>query len=150
MTSDRVGTRTCLRLVLRRDRILLPVWLVVLAAVAASSAAATVGIYPTAAARRAAAEAVNAAPALVALYGRIYDPSNLGGIAMLKMTGFGGVLVAILMAPHRDPAHARRRGGRPHRAHARRGARPAGPAAGDARSSPWAPASCSACSPPWA
>ena len=98
VTSDRVGTRTCLRLVLRRDRILLPVWLVVLAAVAASSAAATVGIYPTAAARRAAAEAVNAAPALVALYGRIYDPSNLGGIAMLKMTGFGGVLVAILMA----------------------------------------------------
>lgn len=98
MTSDRVGTRACVRLVLRRDRVLLPVWLVVLAAVAASSAAATVDVYPTAAARRAAAEAVNAAPALVALYGRIYDPSSLGGVAMLKMTGFGGVLVAILMA----------------------------------------------------
>ena len=35
---------------------------------------------------------------------------------MLKMTGFGAVLVAVLMAPHRDPAHPRRRGGRPHRA----------------------------------
>ena len=85
------------RLVMRRDRILLPVWLLVLAAVAASSAAATVGIYPTAAERRVAAEAVNSAPALVALYGRIYDPSNLGGIAMLKITAFGAVLVAVLM-----------------------------------------------------
>ena len=40
---------------------------------------------------------MNSAPALVALYGRIYDPSNLGGIAMLKMTAFGAVLVAVLM-----------------------------------------------------
>jgi ABC-2 type transport system permease protein len=98
VTADRAGTWTVARLVLRRDRILLPVWLLVLAGVAAGSASATVGIYPTAAARRAAAEAVNAAPALVALYGKVYDPSDLGGIAMLKMTGFGGVLVAILMA----------------------------------------------------
>jgi polyether ionophore transport system permease protein len=98
VTADRTGTWAVVRLVLRRDRILLPVWLLVLAGVAGSSASATVGIFPTAAARRAAAEAVNAAPALVALYGRIYDPDNLGGIAMLKMTGFGGVLVAILMA----------------------------------------------------
>ncbi len=96
-TADLAGTWTVARLVMRRDRILLPVWLLVLAAVAASSAAATVGIYPTAAERRAAAEAVNSAPALVALYGRIYDPSNLGGIAMLKMTAFGAVLVAVLM-----------------------------------------------------
>ena len=29
MTSDRVGTRTCLRLLLRRDRILLPTWIAV-------------------------------------------------------------------------------------------------------------------------
>src|SRR4051812_15044014 len=96
-TADLAGTWTVARLVLRRDRILLPVWLLVLAGVAAGSAAATVGIYPSAAARREAAEAVNAAPALVALYGRIYDPSNLGGIAMLKMTAFGAVLVAVLM-----------------------------------------------------
>ena len=96
-TADLAGTWTLARLVMRRDRILLPIWLLVLAAVAASSAAATVGIYPTAAERRVAAEAVNSAPALVALYGRIYDPSNLGGIAMLKMTAFGAVLVAVLM-----------------------------------------------------
>ena len=96
-TADLAGTWTVARLVLRRDRILLPVWLLVLAGVAASSAAATVGIYPTAAARREAAEAVNSAPALVALYGRIWDPSSLGGVAMLKMTAFGAVLVGVLM-----------------------------------------------------
>src|SRR3954449_11975835 len=95
--SDLAGTWTVARLVLRQDRILLPVWLLVLAGVSVGSAAATVGIYPTAAARREAAEAVNSAPALVALYGRIYDPSNLGGIATLKMTAFGAVLVAVLM-----------------------------------------------------
>ena len=92
------GTLTLVRLALRRDRILLPVWVLVLAGVAASGAAATVELYPTEASRRAAAEAANSTPAVVALYGRIYDPNSLGGIGLLKMSGFGAVLVAILMA----------------------------------------------------
>ncbi len=91
------GTGTLVRLAIRRDRILMPVWIVVFAALAASSAAATVGVYPTVQSRVAAAEAANAAPSIVALYGPVFDPTSLGGIALLKMNAFGALLVGILM-----------------------------------------------------
>ena len=90
------GSGTLLRLALRRDRILLPAWLAVLVLSAWSSAAATVELYPDAQSRTTAAAALNSSSALVALYGRIYDPSSLGAIAMLKMTGMGSAMVAVL------------------------------------------------------
>ena len=43
-----------------------------------------------------AADAVNASAALVAMFGRIYDPASLGAIAMVKMTAFGGAGVAMI------------------------------------------------------
>ncbi len=92
------GTGAMIRLALRRDRLLLPVWILVFTVLAASSAAATAGLYPTRAARVAAAAAANATPALVAMYGKIYDLANLGGIGMLKLTVLGAVLVAVLTA----------------------------------------------------
>jgi len=95
-TSSLTGTRALVRLALRRDRVLLPVWLLVLVGTAASSASATVGIYPTQASRVQAAAGINGTPSLVALYGRIYDPTSLGAIAMLKLTAIGAVLVAVL------------------------------------------------------
>ena len=64
---------------------------------AASSAAATVGLYPDEASRRQAALTINATPALVALYGPIYDPSSLGAIALFKLTALGAAMVAIVM-----------------------------------------------------
>lgn len=91
------GTGALLRLAVRRDRVLMPVWLLIFVATAAGSAGATASLYPTEQARAAAAETSNAGPALVALYGRIYDPTNPGGIAMLKMTGLGALFVGILM-----------------------------------------------------
>lgn len=90
------GTGLLVRLALRRDRVTLPAWVAVFVATAASSAAATIGLYPTVESRIRAAEALNGSPMLVALYGRVYDPTSLGAIAMLKMSGFGGVLVALL------------------------------------------------------
>ncbi len=94
--SGLVGTGMLVRLALRRDRITLPVWVAVFVATAASSAAATIGLYPTVESRVRAAAGLNGSPALVALYGRVYDPTSLGAIAMLKLSGFGGVLVALL------------------------------------------------------
>jgi ABC-2 type transport system permease protein len=91
-----VGTRALVRLALRRDRVMLPVWIVVLVGTAASSASATVGLYPTVASRVQAAASVNDSASLVALYGRIYDPTSLGALAMFKTTGIGAILVAIL------------------------------------------------------
>ena len=91
------GLGALTRLALRRDRVLVPVWVAVFVAVAASSASATRGLFPTVGDRVQAARAANATPALVAFYGKVYDESSLGGIGMLKLTTLGAVLVAVLM-----------------------------------------------------
>jgi ABC-2 type transport system permease protein len=90
------GTGSLVRLALRRDRVTLPIWIMILVAMAASSASATVGIYPTVGSRVQAASAFNGTPSLVAMYGRVYDPTSLGALAMLKMSALGAALVAVL------------------------------------------------------
>jgi putative exporter of polyketide antibiotics len=80
------GTWALLRLALRRDRILLPAWIIGPAAMVTISVSATTGLYPTAASRVAAANTINATAALVALYGRIYDPTSIGALSLVKMT----------------------------------------------------------------
>lgn len=98
------GTRSLVRLALRRDRILLPVWIAVFVLIAVSSAGATAGLYPTAASLTQAAASIDNTPSLVALYGAIYDPTSLGAVAMFKLTVFGaagvGVLSLILVIRH--------------------------------------------------
>jgi len=94
--STLTGTGDLVRLALRRDRIRLPVWLVSFGGVAAMSAAATLPLYPTVESRVVAAEALNSQASLVALYGRIYDPTSVGSLALLKLGGFGAVMVALL------------------------------------------------------
>ena len=91
------GTGTLLRLAVRRDRWLLPVWTLGFAAMAGFSASATADLYPDLAGRVDAARVVNATPSLVALYGRVYDPTSLGSLALIKLTAFGAALVAVLM-----------------------------------------------------
>ena len=61
---------------------------------AGSSAAATAGLYPDAASRNPAAELLNATPALVAMFGRVYEPS-LGAIGLIKLTGLGTAMVGL-------------------------------------------------------
>lgn len=95
-TDTVVGTGGLVRLALRRDRVVIPVWLAVFVVTAASSASATVGLYPTVASRVQAAAAINNVPALVALYGRLYDPTSLGALAMLKMGSLGTAMVGVL------------------------------------------------------
>lgn len=84
------------RLALRRDRVMLGVWTAVFVTMAGVSAAGTVGLYPTVESRIAAADTINNAKVMVALYGRIYDPASLGAVAMIKMGGIGSVFVALL------------------------------------------------------
>jgi ABC-2 type transport system permease protein len=97
MPEESTGTVALLRLALRRDRVLLTSWVVGLAAMAGFSAAATVDLYPTEAERVAAAETINASAAVVALYGRIYDPTSLGAVSMIKLTAIGAAIVGIVM-----------------------------------------------------
>lgn len=91
-----VGTGVLVRLALRRDRIMLPSWLAVFVLMAAGSASATVGLYPTLSSRIAAAETFNQADSLVALYGRVYDTGSIGALAMVKLGGIGAIFVAVL------------------------------------------------------
>ncbi|SES40158.1 ABC transporter permease [Actinokineospora terrae] len=90
------GVGALVRLALRRDRVLLPSWIAVLALVAISSAAATGDLYPTAASVVRAVGAVNDTPAMVALYGRVPDVGSLGALAMLKPLATGALAVAVL------------------------------------------------------
>ena len=90
------GTWTLTRFALRRDRILLPVWILVFSLMTISSASATMALYPDVATRVMAASAVNDVPVAVAMYGRIWDPTSLGALSLLKMSAMGGVMIAIL------------------------------------------------------
>jgi ABC-2 type transport system permease protein len=74
------------RFAIRRSRLLVLVWTAVLVLVTYASAAATGSLYTSTAQQVAAAEDLNASPALVALYGPILDPHSLGELAMTKMT----------------------------------------------------------------
>jgi ABC-2 type transport system permease protein len=84
--TDASGTAGLLRLNLRRDRVLLPVWIWLLSAMVAASAFATEGLYLDAADRVAAARLINTSPALVALYGPIVNEQSIGDLAMGKLT----------------------------------------------------------------
>lgn len=84
------------RVALRRDRVLLPAWLVVLVLTVMSSVTATRDLYPDEHALVSAADTVNATAALVAMYGKIYDPASIGAVSLIKMTAFGTTLVSML------------------------------------------------------
>jgi ABC-2 type transport system permease protein len=94
--NDFVGTSTLVRLALRRDRVLIPLWVVVFVLMAAGSAQASIDLYPDEKSRIEAATTTNSSPALVSLYGRIFDPSSLGELSLFKLTAFGALLVALL------------------------------------------------------
>ena len=97
MTGELSGTAALMRLALRRDRLLVPAWIGFFAAMVWFSASATVGLYPTEAARIEAANTINSTASVVALYGPIYDPTSLGALSMTKMTAVYTALLSILM-----------------------------------------------------
>ncbi|GAA2458890.1 ABC transporter permease [Streptomyces macrosporus] len=92
---DLAGTGTLLRLALRRDRVLIPVWVVLLAVLAAQSSAAVAEFYPTAAERAQVAASSNANSSIRALYGPVFGHS-LGAISVWELLTLGSVLTAIV------------------------------------------------------
>ena len=90
------GTWSLARAALRRDRVLASAWVLLLVVVVYASAAATEGLYPTAADRVEAAQAINNSPAIVALYGPILDVTSVGELAMTKLTVLYAVFAALL------------------------------------------------------
>jgi ABC-2 type transport system permease protein len=88
-----IGTGKLIRLVLRRDRVLLPLWVVLLAVVPAGYAAGDKGLFPTAADRLHYYDISAHNAAFVALYGPL-SGSSLGALVAWR-SGFIPVVVAL-------------------------------------------------------
>ena len=80
------GTWSLVRLILRRDRIILPLWVAVLALLPVAIANTLADLYPTAAERQSYLDIVTANPALSALYGHAYG-SGLGALTAWRLGG---------------------------------------------------------------
>ncbi|MEE6175764.1 ABC transporter permease [Mycobacterium sp. 050134] len=88
------GTLGVLRLYLRRDRVSLPLWVLLLSVPLATVYVGSIEkIYPTQAARAGFAASITASPAQRALYGQIYNDS-LGAVGIWK-AGLFHLLIAV-------------------------------------------------------
>lgn len=92
--SNFTGTVGLLRLYLRRDRIVLPLWVLLLSVPLATVYIGSISaVYPTQADRAAFAATIMASPAQRALYGNVYSDS-LGAVGIWK-AGMFHVLIAV-------------------------------------------------------
>ncbi|MYW05324.1 ABC transporter permease, partial [Streptomyces sp. SID3343] len=96
-SRDLAGTGILLRLALRRDRVLLPSWLLGLVVMVASVENSLHKVYKTAAERADVAKDTNAGSSMRALYGPIFDDSY-GGLTMWRVGGYVALLAAIMSA----------------------------------------------------
>ncbi|MER6998527.1 ABC transporter permease [Streptomyces sp. NPDC000410] len=94
-TRPLAGTGVLLRLALRRDRIMLPLWVVVVAGMVMSGVGSLETLYDTAAKRAHLAESMAANSSLRSLYGPVFDDS-IGGLVAWRFGTFASVLAAVM------------------------------------------------------
>jgi ABC-2 type transport system permease protein len=94
--SPFAGTGRLLRLALRLDRIRLVVWILAIAGVTVSTAAAFAQLYPTVASRQPFAAGIGRNPALIALIGPAFDLTSIGGLTAWRVGGIGAILTALM------------------------------------------------------
>lgn len=93
-SSELSGTGQLLRLYLRRDRIILPLWVLLLSVPLASVYVGSIeSVYPTAADRASFLDSIMGSPAQRAMYGVIYNDS-LGAVSIWK-AGMFHTLIAV-------------------------------------------------------
>ena len=97
MRDTLIGTGSLIRLGLRRDRWLLPVWILAFAVMAGSTATASADLFPDLTSRVEAARSINGTASMVALFGRVYDPTSIGALSMIKYTAFMTAVLAVLV-----------------------------------------------------
>jgi ABC-2 type transport system permease protein len=91
-----VGTPALVRLALRRDRIALPLWVIVLGVLPASTYSTYEQLFPTAADRAGLTTTMGGASTLVVMYGPAYDLTTSGGFTAWRMSGFLALFTALL------------------------------------------------------
>ncbi|WKV72802.1 ABC transporter permease [Streptomyces sp. PCS3-D2] len=89
------GTGALLGLALRRDRVMMPVWVLLTALLVVSMPGSLGSVYATAAERARAAATMNANDSLRALYGPVFGDS-LGALTAWRAGVFGAVLAAVM------------------------------------------------------
>ncbi|WP_327415329.1 ABC transporter permease [Streptomyces sp. NBC_01233] len=89
------GTGALLRLALRRDRVTMPVWILVTSLLVVSMPGSLAGVYGTAAERARTAASMNANSSMRALYGPVFSDS-LGGLTAWRAGVYGAVLAAVM------------------------------------------------------
>ncbi|WIX87110.1 ABC transporter permease [Amycolatopsis sp. DG1A-15b] len=91
------GTWHLTRLALRRDRVILPIWIVLLSVVPASTVNTFTQFYPTVADRLALQAGANANPSYALLYGPPFDLTTAGGFIAWRMCGFLALLTGLMV-----------------------------------------------------
>jgi ABC-2 type transport system permease protein len=92
----RVGSM--LRFTIRRERLRIPLYVLIMVALIGSTVAQSEELYSTAADRREYAATVTGNPGLIAMVGPAYDLSTAGGDTAWQWGGFGGAVVALMSA----------------------------------------------------
>lgn len=87
---------TLLRFTLRRERVRIPVYVIILAALIASTAAQSEQLYPTAASRADYVATVKGNPGLIAMVGPPYAVTSVGGDTAWQWGAFGAVVAALM------------------------------------------------------
>jgi ABC-2 type transport system permease protein len=94
--STLTGTGTLVRLILRRDRVRLSVWVLGITLLVLVTASSIRDLYPTQADLDTAAETAEANAALIALQGPAYALDTLGGQVVFNFGAFGFAVVALM------------------------------------------------------
>ncbi|MFD7614413.1 ABC transporter permease [Streptomyces sp. NPDC059828] len=89
------GTGTLLRLALRRDRIVLPLWILAVGGMVVSGAGSLAALYDTDAARTELARSMTANSSMRSLYGPVFGDS-VGGLVAWRFGTFAAVLAAVM------------------------------------------------------
>ena len=92
--SATTGTGALIRLILRRDRIILPLWILIVVLVPVGIAASAIGLYNTVEALQAYANEAMSTPASLALLGRVYSPT-VGGVVAWRSGLQSAILIGI-------------------------------------------------------
>lgn len=93
--STFTGMAKLTRFILRRERLRLSIWVLVLAVVPIGTANAFIGLYPNEASRQALASTVASSPALTSLLGPLYD-SSIGGLTAWRSGTLAGFMVGLM------------------------------------------------------
>ena len=93
MTTSLTGTGKLIRLILRRDRVLLPLWVVLLGIIPVGYISSFNGLFPTAADRQHYADISVHNAGFVALYGQL-SGSSIGELVAWR-AGFIPVVIAL-------------------------------------------------------